>query len=98
MSGASAAKVVPFPVEVANEIPSVAAAVGAAQDHLFSLQRPDGYWEGELTVDTTLCSDVVLYLHWSGRRDAELERKCADHVRRRQLADGGWNIYVDGPE
>ncbi|MGC1479254.1 MAG: squalene--hopene cyclase [Chthoniobacterales bacterium] len=98
MSFASTAKVIPFPGDGRpNAIPTVEAAVSAAQEHLFGLQRPDGHWEGELTVDSTLCSDTVLYLHWSGRRDAELERKCADHVRRRQLPDGGWNIYVDGP-
>ena len=98
MSSAPAAKVIPFPAgERLSGIPNAEAAVAAAQDHLLGLQRPDGHWEGELTVDSTLCSDTVLYLHWSGRRDAELERKCADHVRRRQLADGGWNIYVDGP-
>ncbi len=93
----AAEKIVPFPEAGGRQIPNVADAVAAAQGYLLGLQGPDGHWEGELTVDTTLCSDVVLYLHWTGRRDAELERKCADHVRRRQLPDGGWNIYVDGP-
>jgi len=48
-------------------------------------------------VDSTLCSDTVLYLHWLGEPDAELERKCCEHIRRRQLPDGGWNIFIGGP-
>jgi len=49
-----------------------------------------------------LCSDVIAYLHWTALGpgaaavDAVLEAKCAAHVRRRQLPDGGWNIYEGG--
>jgi hypothetical protein len=35
-------------------------------------------------------------MHWrEGRRACE--SKCAAHIRRRQLADGGWNIFIGGP-
>jgi squalene-hopene/tetraprenyl-beta-curcumene cyclase len=72
-------------------------AVQQAQQNLLRLQHSDGYWCGELIVDCTLCADYVLYLHWLGRVDEVLQEKCTQHIRRRQLADGGWNIYVDGP-
>ncbi len=95
----AAAKIVPFVGPLIDAAPAadVAEAIELAQDHLLGLQRPNGTWEGELTVDSTLCSDYILYLHWSDRVDATLQEKCAAHIRRRQMPDGGWNIYVGGP-
>lgn len=72
-------------------------AIAAAQQNLLRRQRPDGHWEEELVVDSTLCSDVILYLHWRGEVDRHLETSCAEHIRRRQLPDGGWNIFAGGP-
>jgi squalene-hopene/tetraprenyl-beta-curcumene cyclase len=92
------AKIVPFdgPTTLAPA-PSVADTIRRAQDHLLGLQRADGHWEGELTVDSTLCSDYVIYMHWCGKVDETLQARCAAHIRRRQMPDGGWNIYVGGP-
>jgi squalene-hopene/tetraprenyl-beta-curcumene cyclase len=75
----------------------IAAAIRRAQGNLMHLQHPDGYWCGELFVDATLCADYVAYMHWAGEIDTVLQEKCAAHVRRRQLPDGGWNIYENGP-
>ena len=72
-------------------------AAQLAQDNLLRLQHPDGWWAGELIVDSTLCSDYVLYLHWRGKVDPGLQEKCVRHIRKRQLPDGGWNIYHGGP-
>jgi squalene-hopene/tetraprenyl-beta-curcumene cyclase len=72
-------------------------AIQRAQQNLLRLQQPDGYWCGELMVDSTLCSDYILYMHWSGKLDPVLQDKCIAHIRRRQLDDGGWNIYEGGP-
>jgi squalene-hopene/tetraprenyl-beta-curcumene cyclase len=68
-----------------------------AQQNLLRLQNPEGYWVGELIVDSTLCSDYVLYMHWDDSIDPVLQEKCVAHIRRRQLPDGGWNIYEGGP-
>lgn len=76
---------------------TVTDAVRKSQDHLLSIQKPDGHWEGELVVDSTLCSDTILFMHWREDVDADLQQKCADHIRRRQMGDGGWNIFVGGP-
>jgi squalene-hopene/tetraprenyl-beta-curcumene cyclase len=72
-------------------------AIARAQQNLLRLQHPDGYWCGELFADATLCSDYVLYLHWADAVDRVLEEKCVAHIRRRQLADGGWSLYGGGP-
>jgi len=73
------------------------AAIRRAQQNLLRLQHADGYWCGELFVDSTLCSDYVLFMHWADEFDPVIEEKCVAHIRRRQLGDGGWNIYEGGP-
>ncbi len=73
-------------------------AIRLAQQNLLRLQDADGHWAGELTVDSTLCSDLILYMHWAGRPDPVLQEKCAAHIRRRQQPGGGWNLYYGGPD
>jgi len=75
----------------------LATAIRRAQANLLRLQHAEGYWCGELVVDSTLCSDTMLFMHWAGEVDAVLEEKCVAHIRRRQLPDGGWSIYASGP-
>lgn len=66
-------------------------------DHLLSLQAPEGYWVGELEADTTLESDYIFYLYILDKADPQRVAKLANYIRRRQLPDGGWNIYLGGP-
>src|SRR3989441_9946915 len=75
----------------------ISQAIRRAQENLLQQQRPDGHWCGELIVDSTLCSDFVLFMHWLGEVDANLQERCAQHILKRQLPDGGWNIYYGGP-
>ena len=72
-------------------------AIARAQENLLRQQNPDGHWCGELLVDSTLCSDYVLFMHWLGDVDDVLQQRCVRHIRKRQLPDGGWNIYYGGP-
>src|SRR4026207_2297746 len=76
---------------------AIGQAISRAQENLLRQQKPDGHWCGELFVDSTLCSDYVLYLHWLGEVDRDIQERCAEHILRRQLPDGGWNIYYGGP-
>jgi squalene-hopene/tetraprenyl-beta-curcumene cyclase len=73
------------------------AAIEKAAIYLRSLQHEDGYWLGELEADTTLESDYIFYLHVLDRFDQKRIAKLAEYIRRRQLHDGGWNIYAGGP-
>ena len=66
-------------------------------NYLLSLQASEGYWLGELEADTTLESDYIFYLHVIGKAHPDRIAKLANYVRRRQLEDGGWNIYFGGP-
>ena len=77
--------------------PELEAALKRSQDYLFSIQKPEGYWVGELMVDSTLVSDTIAYHHWNGKVDPEWQRKAVNHILAMQLPDGGWNIYHGGP-
>src|SRR6476620_4038382 len=72
-------------------------AILRGAQHLLSLQADEGYWLGELEADTTLESDYILYLYVLGKADPKRIAKLANYVRRKQLSDGGWNIYPGGP-
>lgn len=78
-------------------VPAVERALERAQQHLLGLQKPDGYWIGELMVDTTIMSDMIAFRHWDGSVDPEWERKAANYILSQQLPGGGWNIYHGGP-
>src|ERR1700680_3392669 len=66
-------------------------------NYLLSLQDSEGYWLGELEADTTLESDYIFYLNVIGKAHPDRIAKLANYVRRRQLDNGGWNIYHGGP-
>jgi squalene-hopene/tetraprenyl-beta-curcumene cyclase len=88
----------PASVRISDEFSvRVQTAIKRSQDYLLSIQKPEGYWVGELMVDSTLVSDMVAYHHWDGSVDKEWERKAINHLFSMQLPDGGWNIYYGGP-
>ena len=72
-------------------------AIERSQNYLLGIQKPEGYWIGELMVDSTIVSDMVAYHHWNGKIDPEWQRKAVNHLLAMQLPDGGWNIYHGGP-
>src|SRR3954466_15478110 len=80
-------------------------AMRSAARYLGGLQAPDGHWCAELTADTTLESDYILFQlwleppnggHWTPSSRAVIEKAVAS-ILQRQLDDGGFNIYVNGP-
>src|ERR1700674_1724970 len=72
-------------------------AIDRGVNYLLSLQASEGYWLGELEADSTLESDYIFYLNVIGKTHPDRIAKLANYVRRRQLEDGGWNIYYGGP-
>ena len=61
-------------------------------------QQPDGHWVGEVEADATITSEYLLFSHLIDRaqRDREVDG-WSRYLRRRQLPDGGWNLYEGGP-
>jgi squalene-hopene/tetraprenyl-beta-curcumene cyclase len=94
------------PLQVANTLEiSADVAAGRAASYLAALQQRDGHWCAELTADTTLESDYILFQLWlyppvEGKWQPAtrvLIDKAAAAILDRQLPDGGFNIYVQGP-
>jgi squalene-hopene/tetraprenyl-beta-curcumene cyclase len=72
-------------------------AIDRTAQWLLAEQFADGYWWGELEADTTLNSDYIVFNHAIGQKSSPTLPKLATHVRRRQLPDGGWSIFPNGP-
>jgi squalene-hopene/tetraprenyl-beta-curcumene cyclase len=74
-------------------------------DALMAIQHSDGYWWAFLTADSTLESDYILLQLWLHPPENGVWRpktrplidKAVRAILRRQLPDGGFNIYAKGP-
>jgi squalene-hopene/tetraprenyl-beta-curcumene cyclase len=86
---------------------SAAAAQGAqsAAAWLVDRQHQEGYWWGDLTADSTLESDWILLRLWLqppvngvwNPPDRPRIERAVQSILARQLPDGGFNIYPQGP-
>ena len=94
------------PSHVGNTLENAAEqAMRKAVAYLTCLQERDGHWCAELTADTTLESDYILFQLWlyppvDGKWEPEtrpLIHKAVRSILERQLPDGGFNICVGGP-
>lgn len=93
-------------IQVADAlVAATAQAARRAADALVDMQHPDGYWWAELTADTTLESDWILLQLWVhppedgvwNPPNRRLIDKAVRSILDRQLPDGGFNIYPQGP-
>jgi len=83
----------------------VSATIRKAAEAIVQNQHPDGFWCADLTADSTLESDYILQELWDHppehgvwnppSRD-RIDRAVAA-IFARQLPDGGFNIYLQGP-
>jgi squalene-hopene/tetraprenyl-beta-curcumene cyclase len=93
-------------VQISDSLNAAAGdALRKAAAALLERQSPEGYWNATLRADTTLESDYILlqlWLHppvdgmWNPPTRPQIER-AASSILARQLADGGFNIYLHGP-
>ncbi len=93
-------------LQVADELLAQSAqAARKAVDALLGMRHRDGYWWADLTADTTLESDYILLQLWMHPPEGKnwnpptrgLVDKAVASILRRQLPDGGFNIYPHGP-
>lgn len=74
-------------------------AIARSQEHLLSIQHPDGYWCAELESNPTITAEVVM-LHkvWGIDKTRPLA-KAEAYLRSQQREHGGWELYYgDGGE
>ena len=82
-----------------------ARAASRAVDYFLRTQHDAGYWWAELTADTTLESDFILLQLWLhppvngvwNPPTRHLIDKAVESILDRQLPDGGFNIFPQGP-
>jgi squalene-hopene/tetraprenyl-beta-curcumene cyclase len=93
-------------VQVADALAAgCAQAARRAVGHMLDLQHEQGYWWADLTADTTLESDFILLELWRHPPENGLWNpptrplidKAVRSILARQLPDGGFNIYAEGP-
>lgn len=76
-----------------------------AAGYMLQRQTEEGFWWGDLTADTTLESDFILLELWRHPPQNDvwnpptrnLVDKAVRSILARQLPDGGFNIYAEGP-
>ncbi|MGD0580622.1 MAG: squalene--hopene cyclase [Bryobacteraceae bacterium] len=79
-------------------------ALARSSEVIAALQKPEGYWVGDLLADTTLESDYILlqlWLHppdengWNPPTRVRVER-AAQAILKRQHPEGGYDLYPLG--
>jgi squalene-hopene/tetraprenyl-beta-curcumene cyclase len=68
----------------------------AAAEYLLSLQKPGGWWVGELESNVTMTAQWMLLLEFLGLRDEETTRRLVNELLARRRPDGLWSIYWGG--
>src|SRR5581483_7202133 len=84
---------------------AAADAVRKASSSLLHRQSAEGYWCADLKADTTLESDYIMMQLWLyppvegvwNPPTRPLIEKAVHAIFARQLEDGGFNIYLNGP-
>ena len=79
-------------------IQSVAAdALSAASRHLVGLQRPGGWWKGELETNVTMDAEDLMLRAFLGVLGEDLLVPTANWIRSKQREDGTWANFFHGP-
>ncbi|MGH9565309.1 MAG: squalene--hopene cyclase, partial [Candidatus Angelobacter sp.] len=83
--------------KIGDMLERVSLGIGKARDFLWSEQREEGYWCGELEADTTLEADYIAIHTLLGTGNRQRMERAVPEIMRHQNEDGGWPIYHGGP-
>ncbi|MCH4905366.1 squalene--hopene cyclase [Cylindrospermopsis raciborskii CHAB3438] len=76
-----------------TNIKEITQAIAASQEHLLSIQRPEGYWWGELESNVTITVEVLLLHKIWGTSENRALYKIENYLRCQQREHGGWELY-----
>ena len=83
-----------MPFEISDQLDR---AIAAAQSHLLSIQKPEGYWWAELESNVSITAEVVLLHEVWGVKGRYPAAKVETYLRSHQRDHGGWELfYGDG--
>jgi squalene-hopene/tetraprenyl-beta-curcumene cyclase len=71
-------------------------SLSRARQALLNLQKPEGYWVGELQGDSILESEFILLKFILGQEDDPDLPLIANYLRSLQIEEGGWAMYPGG--
>ena len=77
------------------ELSKLKSAIAASQNHLLSIQHPEGYWWAELESNVSITSEVVLLHKIWGTDAVRPLHKVEAYLRSQQRAHGGWELFYD---
>jgi squalene-hopene/tetraprenyl-beta-curcumene cyclase len=81
------------------KVNQVQQAIASSQNHLLSIQYPDGYWWAELESNVTITAEAVLLHKIWGTDKTRPMQKIESYLRSQQREHGGWELfYGDGGE
>ncbi|MFI9306161.1 squalene--hopene cyclase [Streptomyces triculaminicus] len=76
---------------------AVERATARAVEHLLTRQDPRGWWKGDLETNVTMDAEDLLLRQFLGVRDEKTTAAAARFIRSRQLPDGTWATFHNGP-
>jgi squalene-hopene/tetraprenyl-beta-curcumene cyclase len=71
-------------------------AIDRAQRSLIALQNPEGYWLAPLEANAETNAEFIIFSHFMGAVDNELEARLASYLFDLQQPDGSWNLFPGG--
>ncbi|NNE37892.1 MAG: squalene--hopene cyclase [Gammaproteobacteria bacterium] len=80
-----------------DSLTEVIATNNQAITSLLKRQDEEGYWVYELEADTTIPAEYVLLKYILKDRNTDQETKISNYIRSRQLPNGSWSLYENGP-
>src|SRR5262245_40483574 len=72
-------------------------ALDKGVQYLLGLQKPEGFWEGEVFDNVTITAEFLLFRRFIRKVDPKMEKDAVNFILQNQLANGSWNLFHDGP-
>jgi squalene-hopene/tetraprenyl-beta-curcumene cyclase len=76
--------------------PRLDTVIQRSQRALIALQKPEGYWQAPLEANAEMNAEFIIFSHFMGAVDFEIETKARKYLLEIQQSDGSWNLFPGG--